>query len=138
MTLLRLGSVRAQSSTATVPITLTSMIRAGFSRSVSLFASAAVHCIAPRLGSGHIRDQDLHAILHRGEVPRSCCIQGSGVQHHQASLWIGVQPMAPEHTHDEARGARYQQCHDASCNSKPIKACVATAKSSRAMASSGL
>jgi hypothetical protein len=42
MNLSSLGSVRAQSSTATVPMTLTSMIRPGLSASGSRFASAAV------------------------------------------------------------------------------------------------
>ena len=42
MNRLKFGSVRAQSSIATVPMTLTSMIRPGFSASGSRFASAAV------------------------------------------------------------------------------------------------
>ena len=42
MNLLRFGRVRAQSSIATVPMTLTSMIRPGFSASGSRLASVAV------------------------------------------------------------------------------------------------
>src|SRR6185312_3187937 len=61
------------------------------------------------------------------------------IQHHHALLRIGFEPVAREHTHDEAGSARHQQRHGGGkSRSKPSKARAATSKSSKLMASSGL